>query len=47
MEWVYNIPIETQVQEMKRINKYVKGTLEFNVWYSRGEYFTLKYTFSD
>jgi hypothetical protein len=33
------------VQEVKRIFKYLKGTLDFDLWYSRGEYFTLiKYT---
>jgi hypothetical protein len=32
---------ETHVQAIKRIFKYLKGTLDFDLWYSRGEYFTL------
>jgi hypothetical protein len=34
-------PKETHVQAVKIIFKYLKGTLDFNLWYSRGEYFTL------
>jgi hypothetical protein len=34
-------PKETHVQAMKRIFKYLNGTLDFNLWYSRGKYFTL------
>jgi hypothetical protein len=41
-------PKETYGKELKRIFKYLKGTLEFNLWYSRGEYFTLTtYTNAD
>jgi hypothetical protein len=29
------------VKVLKRILKYLKGNLEFILWYSRGEYFTL------
>jgi hypothetical protein len=32
------------VQEVKRIFKYLKGTLDYSLWYSRGEDFTLTYT---
>jgi hypothetical protein len=39
-------PKETHVQVVKRIFKYLKGTLDFGLWYSRGEYFTLT-TYTD
>jgi hypothetical protein len=43
-----NAPKETHVQAVKRIFKYIKGTLDFGLWYSRGEYFTLTtYTNAD
>jgi hypothetical protein len=32
---------ETHEQEVKRIFKYLKGTLDFSLWYSRCKYFTL------
>jgi hypothetical protein len=32
---------ETHVQAVKRIFKYIKGTLDFGLWYSRGEDFIL------
>jgi hypothetical protein len=39
-------PKETHVQAVKRIFEYLKGTLDFDLWYSRGEYFTLT-TYTD
>lgn len=35
-------PKETHVQAVKRIFKYLKGTLDFGLWCPRGEKFTLK-----
>jgi hypothetical protein len=36
------------VQAIKRIFKYLKGTLDYELWYSRGEYFNLStYTYVD
>jgi hypothetical protein len=35
-------PKETNVQAVKMIFKYIKGTLDFDLWNPRGEYFTLK-----
>jgi hypothetical protein len=41
-------PKETHVQAVKMIFKYLKGTLDFDLWYSRGEDFTLTtYTNAD
>jgi hypothetical protein len=34
-------PKETHVQEVKIIFIYLEATLDFGLWYSRGEYFTL------
>jgi hypothetical protein len=34
------------VEAIKRIFKYIKSTLDFGLWYSRGEYFTLT-TYTD
>jgi hypothetical protein len=34
-------PKETHVQTIKRIFRYLKGTLEFGLWYSRSKDFTL------
>jgi hypothetical protein len=34
-------PKETHVQAVKRIFKYLKGTLDFGLWYPIGKYFTL------
>lgn len=34
-------PRETHVQEIKRIFRYLKGTLDFVLLYSRRKYFTL------
>jgi hypothetical protein len=39
-------PKETHVQLVKIIFIYLKGTLDFDLWYSRGEYFTLT-TYTD
>jgi hypothetical protein len=39
--WFQPIPKETHAQEEKIIFKYLKGTLDFGLWYSRYEYFTL------
>jgi hypothetical protein len=36
------------VQAVKRIFKYLKGALDFDLWYPRGKYFTLvAYTYAD
>ena len=35
-------PIETHVTAVKRIFKYLKGTMEYGLWYSKGQDFTLK-----
>ena len=35
-------PKETHVIEVKRILKYLKGTIEYGLWYPRGQDFTLK-----
>jgi hypothetical protein len=41
-------PKETHVQEVKRIFRYLKGTLDFGLWYSRSKDFTLTtYTYAD
>jgi hypothetical protein len=41
-------PKETHVQAVKIIFRYLKGTLDFILWYSRGEEFTLTiYTYVD
>jgi hypothetical protein len=34
-------PKETQVQAVKRIFRYLKGTLKFGLWYSRSKEFSL------
>jgi hypothetical protein len=34
-------PKETHMKEVKRIFKYLKGTLDFGLWYPREEEFTL------
>jgi hypothetical protein len=40
-------PKETHVQAEKMIFKYLKDTLDFGLWYSRGECFTLTaYTYA-
>jgi hypothetical protein len=39
-------PKETHVQAIKRIFKYLKGTLDFGLWYSRSKDFTLT-TYTD
>jgi hypothetical protein len=39
-------PKETHVQEVKRIFRYLKGTLDFGLWYPTGKYFTLT-TYTD
>jgi len=39
-------PKETCVLAVKIIFKYIKGALDFNLWYSRGEIFTLT-TYTD
>ena len=39
--WFKVAPKENHVQAMKIIFKYLKGTLDFYVQYSRAEYFTL------
>jgi hypothetical protein len=44
--WFQAAPKETHVQAVKIIFKYLKGTLDFGLWYSRGEYFTLT-TYTD
>jgi hypothetical protein len=38
--WFQDAPKHIHVQVVKRIFRYLKGTLEFVLWYSRGEYFT-------
>jgi hypothetical protein len=41
-------PKETHVQEVKRIFIYLKGTLDFGLWYSRSKDFTLTtYTYAN
>ena len=35
-------PKETHVTTVKRILKYLKGTLEYGLWYPKGQYFILK-----
>ena len=41
-------PKETHMQESKRIFSYLKGTLDFGLWYPKGEDFTLTaYTNAD
>jgi hypothetical protein len=44
--WFQDAPKETHVKVVKIIFKYLKGTLDFDLWYSRGEYFTLT-TYTD
>jgi hypothetical protein len=39
-------PKETHVQEVKRIFRYLKGTLDFGLWYPTGKNFTLT-TYTD
>ena len=39
--WFQATPKEAHVQAVKIIFKYLKITLDFDWWYSRGEYFTL------
>ena len=39
-------PKETHVQEIKSIFRYLKGTLDFGLWYPNYEYFTLT-TYTD
>jgi hypothetical protein len=39
--WFQVAPKETHVCSMKKIFIYLKGTLDFSLWYSRGEDFTL------
>jgi hypothetical protein len=39
-------PKETHVQAVKRIFRYLKGTLDFGLWYSRSKDFTLT-TYTD
>ena len=39
-------PKETHVQAVKRIFRYLKGTLDYGLWYPRGEDFTLT-TYTD
>ena len=39
-------PKETHVLVVKTIFKYLKGTIEYGLWYPRGKYFTLA-TFID
>jgi hypothetical protein len=34
-------PRETHIKEIKRILRYLKGTLEFGLWYPKEKYFTL------
>jgi hypothetical protein len=34
-------PKETHVQVVKQIFRYLKGTLDFRLWYPKGEDFTL------
>ncbi|XP_057835702.2 secreted RxLR effector protein 161-like [Cryptomeria japonica] len=40
--WYQEAPKETHVQAVKRIIKYLKGTMDFGLWYPKGDYFTLK-----
>ena len=35
-------PKETHVTAVKRIFKYLKGTMEYGLWYPKGQYFILK-----
>ena len=35
-------PKETHVTTVKRIFKYLKGTMEYGLWYLKGQDFTLK-----
>ena len=35
-------PKETHVPAVKRIFKYLKGTMEYGLWYPKGQEFTLK-----
>ena len=35
-------PKETHVTAVKRIFKYLKGTIEYGLWYLKGQYFTLR-----
>ena len=35
-------PKETHVTAVKRIFKYLKGTMEYGLWYRKGQDFTLK-----
>jgi hypothetical protein len=39
-------PKETHMKAIKRIFRYLKGTLDFGLWYPKGEYFTLT-TYTD
>lgn len=34
-------PKETHVNVVKRIFRYIKGTMDFQLWYPKGEYFVL------
>jgi hypothetical protein len=41
-------PRETHLKVVKRIFRYLKGTLEFGLWYPKEKYFTLNaYTNAD
>jgi hypothetical protein len=44
--WFQAIPKQINVQAVKRIFKYIKGTIELSLWYSRSEYLTLT-TYTD
>ena len=35
-------PKETHVTTVKRVFKYIKGTMEYGLWYPKGQEFTLK-----
>ena len=39
-------PKETHVKTVKRFFRYLKGTMEYGLWYPKGQYFTLK-SFTD
>ena len=42
----HSAPKETHVTVVKRIFKYLKGTMDYGLWYPKGQDFTLK-TFID
>ena len=42
----HSSPKETHVTIIKRIFKYLKGTMEYGLWYPKSQYFNLK-TFAD